>query len=113
MADYLIPTHTSLSQVDVEDEDGECRYLMAQLDSAKNPFNIVILDACRNNPWARAVSQYQPGAGGNQCSGGFDRAVWRYNEEVISDGSDKNGTFTKHLLLPSGTCVTVEQLIKR
>lgn len=112
---YLIPTHIELkSQVDVEDEAVSVNYLMAQLDSAKNPFNIVILDACRNNPWARGFRSISRGlAATNAPEGSIVLYATAANEEAF-DGSDKNGTFTKHLLTHLGTRgITVEQLIKR
>jgi len=112
---YLIPTAVELkSQADVEDETVSVNYLMAQLDGVKNSFNMVILDACRNNPWARGFRSRSRGlAATNAPEGSIVLFATAANDEAF-DGSGRNGTFTKHLLthlLTPG--INVEQLIKR
>src|SRR5271169_5752900 len=52
---YLIPVGAQIEREDeVEFESLDANLVLEKLDSAGNRFNIVILDACRNNPFARA-----------------------------------------------------------
>jgi uncharacterized caspase-like protein len=52
---YLIPVAAQIEREDeVEFESLDANQVLEKLDSAGNRFNIVILDACRNNPFARA-----------------------------------------------------------
>src|SRR5579862_543418 len=49
---YLVPVAARLrSEADVAKESVSLSYLMNQLLQAKHYLNIVILDACRGNPW--------------------------------------------------------------
>ena len=51
---YLVPVDADIPREDeIEGASIPLSFLMGKLDSAKNPLNIVILDACRNNPFAR------------------------------------------------------------
>ena len=48
---YLIPVNAKIeSEADVKYEAVEVGRLLSQMDEAGNNFNIIILDACRNNP---------------------------------------------------------------
>ncbi len=52
---YLIPVGT---EIEAEDEVPfkavDSGLVLSKMESAGNPLNIVILDACRNNPFARS-----------------------------------------------------------
>jgi len=51
---YLIPIDADISrEVETEDYAIEVNSILRQMEAANNGFNIVILDACRNNPFAR------------------------------------------------------------
>jgi hypothetical protein len=72
-SNYLVPV-----DMEIQDE-GEVQFntvnagqVLAKMEEAKNPVNIVILDACRDNPYARiqtVVGQSRIGADG--CTRGF------------------------------------------
>jgi Skp family chaperone for outer membrane proteins len=71
--------------------------------SARNPFNLVILDACRNNPFARQWSTYRNGSEnkGLVNSNPPRGTLVLYATEpgsVASDGQGKNSPFTSSLL---------------
>src|SRR5207237_1273856 len=52
---YLVPVDAKLeSEEEVEYECVDAGFVLAQMDSARNSLNIVVLDACRNNPFARS-----------------------------------------------------------
>ncbi|MBM3566051.1 MAG: caspase family protein, partial [Alphaproteobacteria bacterium] len=48
---WLIPVDANLeSEVDLQTEALDAQRILAAMDDARNPLNIVILDACRDNP---------------------------------------------------------------
>ena len=52
---YLIPLKARIQgEPDVELEGVRVTRVMAEMDKANNGMNLVILDACRNNPFARS-----------------------------------------------------------
>ena len=52
---YLIPMDTMISrEADVEVEAVNANWVMTQMDFAGNPVNVIVLDSCRNNPFARS-----------------------------------------------------------
>lgn len=51
---FLIPVDADIGrEVETEDYAIDVNTILRQMDAANNGFNIVILDACRNNPFAR------------------------------------------------------------
>jgi formylglycine-generating enzyme required for sulfatase activity len=51
---FLVPVDADISrEVETEDYAVDLNSVLRQMDAAGNGFNIVILDACRNNPFAR------------------------------------------------------------
>jgi uncharacterized caspase-like protein len=52
---YLIPTKAQIfAEEEVEYEAVDVGFVMSQMEIARNRMNIIILDACRNNPFARS-----------------------------------------------------------
>ena len=52
---YLIPVDADIqSEADVEDQGVDSSLVLNLMDEANNGLNVVILDACRNNPFARS-----------------------------------------------------------
>src|SRR5262245_12634330 len=59
---YLIPVDASINkEQEIEYESVNAGFLLAQMASAQNKLNIVILDACRNNPFARSFRSQASG----------------------------------------------------
>jgi uncharacterized caspase-like protein len=51
---YLIPVNARIeSESDVKYEAVDAGFVLGKMEDAQNQLNIVILDACRNNPYAR------------------------------------------------------------
>jgi hypothetical protein len=67
-------------------------------DSAKNPLHIVILDACRNNPFARSFRASQVGLAQMDAPSGTFTAFATAPVSIASDGDGENGLYTRHLL---------------
>jgi Caspase domain len=58
---YLIPIAAQIEREDeIEFESLDANQVLEKLDSAGNRFSIVILDACRNNPFARSFRTQGP-----------------------------------------------------
>jgi hypothetical protein len=71
--------------------------------TAKNDLNIVILDACRNNPFARSWRNYRDGGNNDglaKISPPTGTLVLYATEpgKIASDGAGRNGLFTESLL---------------
>lgn len=98
---YLLPLNAPIATADeVPYESISVNRVLAKMETARNGLNIMILDACRNNPF--------------QGRGGFrsvNTGLARINAptgslivyatapgEKASDGVGRNGLFTKHLL---------------
>jgi len=94
---YLVATDSLMDLEDeVEFEALSLNYVLKKMKHAKNRLNIVVLDACRNNPFGRS------GAGGLAPISNAKGIFVAYATEagaVASDGKNgKNGLFTKHLI---------------
>lgn len=94
---YLVAVDSLMdSKEDVEFETYALNRITKKMKSANNRLNIVILDACRNDPFSRS------GGGGLAPVGNAKGMFVAYATEagsVASDGGDgKNGLFTKHLI---------------
>lgn len=104
---YLLPTGAVIKRErDLEYESMSLNYVMTALAEAKNPFNMVILDACRNNPVpgsrTRAVGDRGGGGGLTSVKGpvGTFVAFATAEGDVSYDGPlNGNGIFTKHILM--------------
>jgi uncharacterized caspase-like protein len=68
------------------------------MEDVANDVNVVILDACRNNPFARSVRAFQRGLAVTQAITGSLIAYATAPGAVAADGSGRNGVYTSHLL---------------
>jgi hypothetical protein len=74
----------------------------------------VILDACRNNPYARAFRSEQSGLARMDAPTGSLIAYASAPGEVAADGPERNGIFTKYLIHHMKTPnLSIEQILKR
>lgn len=98
---FLIPIDAALNRPDeVEFGAVNVDLVLRKLDSANNGFNIVILDACRNNPFERSWSRGASEEGLAQISAptGTFIAYSTAPEKTASDGTGRNGLYTQNLL---------------
>ncbi|MEI6875735.1 MAG: caspase family protein, partial [Spirochaetota bacterium] len=98
---YLIPIGADIQEADeVSYRAVDADLVLAQMESAGNGTNIVILDACRNNPFPgadRAIGDRGLAIVGVQPSGSYIIYATQPNA-TAQDGSGRNGVFTKYLL---------------
>ena len=114
---YLIPTNAKLD--DENDAEYDCvrtGRILAKMESAGTRTNIVILDACRDNPFERSWNRRAKGSGlafMNAPSG----SLIAYSTSpgmTASDGTGKNGRFTSALLQHIDTPnITILQMFQR
>jgi len=96
---YLIPVNADIEREDeVEDQAVDANLVLSKMDSAKNSLNLMILDACRNNPFARAFRSAAQGLAQMDAPSGTLVAFATAPGSVASDGDGENGLYTKHLL---------------
>lgn len=96
---YLIPVGAQIERADeIEFESLDANLVLEKLDSAGNRFNIVILDACRNNPFARAFRSTAQGLAQMDAPTGTVVAFATSPGSVASDGPGRNGLYTQYLI---------------
>ncbi len=96
---YLIPVRAQIySEEEVEYEGVDVGFVLAQMESAQNQMNIVILDACRNNPYARSYRSTTSGLASINAPTGSLIAYATAPGSTAMDGIGKNGLYTSVLL---------------
>jgi uncharacterized caspase-like protein len=96
---YLIPVGAKITtETEVEDEAVDVGLLLRQMQDAHNQLNIVILDACRTNPFARKFRSLNDGLASINAPSGTLIAYATAPGSVASDGDGKNGLYTQELL---------------
>jgi len=111
---YLVPIGARIARdQDVEFETVDVRRILGAMEGADNGVNIIVLDACRNNPFARSLRSSQRGLAVTQAITGSLIAYATAPGSTAADGSGRNGVYTSHLLqnmsLPG---LPIEQVFK-
>lgn len=92
---YLIPVNVKFEEKrHMKYKAVSTSYLIDAMKEAKNRLNIVILDACRNDPFSRGGG----GLAAIDSASGMYIAYSTAPGKVAADGMGRNGTFTKYLL---------------
>lgn len=112
---YLIPVGVEIkSEFEVEDEAISANRILRAMDDAGNGLNLVVLDACRNNPFARSFRSSSRGLARMSAPKGSMILYATSPGDVAQDGSGRNGVFTKHLLKAmSQPGLQVEEVFKK
>jgi len=96
---YLVPIDAEIdSEENIEFESVSLGEVLNQMGSAKNSANIIILDACRNNPFK---TSFRSSVRGLQRVEGPSGTIIAYStspQSVADDGKGSNGLYTTHLL---------------
>ncbi|MEP1095753.1 MAG: caspase family protein [Cyclobacteriaceae bacterium] len=114
---YMIPIEANLEmEAEVEFDCVDTDRVLAYMDYSDTKVNIVILDACRNNPFERSWSRSANSSGlafMNAPSGSLI-AYATAPGSTASDGEGDNGLYTSMLLKHMDTPgITIEQFFKR
>ena len=113
---FLVPVDADIAREDeVPYRSFEVNEVLDKMDSARTPVNLVVLDACRNNPFARSFKMSQAGLAQMDAPAGTLIAFATAPGSVAQDGeAGGNGLYTgallKHIRAPG---VAVEQMFKR
>lgn len=95
---YLIPTTARIEREgDVEIEAVSADWVIEQMRYARNRLNIVILDACRNNPFTRSMRGVDHGLATMDAPAGILIAYSTAPGEVAADGNGVNSPYTQAL----------------
>lgn len=112
---YLIPVDARIeSESDVKYECVDAGRVLGKMEDAGNHLNIVVLDACRDNPFERSFRSSSGGLARMDAPKGSLIAYATAPGSVAAEGIGRNGVYTKHLLkhmqIPG---LAVEQVLKR
>ena len=96
---YLVPVDVDVQREDeVQFECIDASLVLQKMESAENRANIVILDACRNNPFARSSRSGTRGLARMDAATGSILAYATAPGQVAADGEGSNGLYTSSLL---------------
>ena len=96
---YLLPVDTVIRNTDeVRHNAVDLAQILEGMGKAGNPANIVILDACRNNPFGRDFRLDQRGLSQVDAPVGTLLAYATAPGNVAIDGEGSNGLYTEQLL---------------
>jgi len=96
---YIVPVNAVInSQEEVEYECVDAGFVLAMMESSRTDINIVILDACRNNPFARSFRSANQGLASMSAPTGTIIAYATGPNAVAADGEGVNGLYTQELL---------------
>ncbi len=113
---YLIPVGVDIAEEDeVEDLAVDASLILRKMQSAENRLNIVLLDACRNNPFARSFRSAERGLAQMDAPSGTMISYATAPGMTAADGDGRNGVFTKNLLkaLDKSGSMELSQLMKQ
>ena len=96
---YLIPVDAEI------DDENEVRYktvdaglVLAKMEQARGDVNIVVLDACRDNPFSRSFRTTSRGLASMDAPNGTFIAYATAPGKTAADGSGSNGLYTQELV---------------
>lgn len=96
---YLIPTGIQISsEADVKYKAVEAGWVLGKMKDAGNHLNIIILDACRDNPFARSFRTTRKGLARMDAPKGAIIAYSTSPGEVAMDGKGANSPYTRAIL---------------
>lgn len=112
---YLIPTEAVINrQADVRYKAVNIGHILSTMGEAQDNLNIVILDACRDNPLPRSFRSGSRGLARVEGPKGTIIGFATSPGSVASDGADENGVYTKHFLQNMNTPgLSIEDVFKR
>jgi hypothetical protein len=112
---YLIPVDADIrSEDEVPYMSMDMAQVLDKLETARSRANLVILDACRNNPFIRTFRSSRVGLAQMDAPGGTLLAFATAPGSEARDGDEENGVYTKHLLAHMATpMLPVEVMFRR
>jgi formylglycine-generating enzyme required for sulfatase activity len=112
---YLVPINSNIkTETDIEFESVNMNRVIGKMNEAGNRVNIVIMDACRNNPFESKYRSVSGGLATVDAPIGSFIAYATAPGSVAADGDDENGVFTKAFInvLENTKGITIEKAFK-
>jgi len=98
-ANYLLPVDfNAQSQADVEFQSYPARQVQKKLEERGTKLNIIVLDACRNNPFHFGRSAGGGLAAMREGEGTLIAFAAKEGQQAGDNPADSNGTYTKYLV---------------
>ena len=112
---YLLPVDANIDVIgDVAKQSFELNALITGLTKASNPMNIIMLDACRDNPFGDTKQPEQKGLSQMDAPHSTILAYATAPGNTASDGEGANGLYTENLLREMKVAeAKVEDVFKR
>jgi uncharacterized caspase-like protein len=112
---YLLPVDAVVQKpADMKERCVDLGQLLGQLSAARDKTFVIILDACRNNPFGSAYRPEQKGLSQFDAPAGSLLAYATAPGNVASDGEGQNGLYTEHLVRELGKRgARIEEALKR
>ena len=112
---FLMPVGSDIKREDeVPYKAVDVQQVLDKMETAKNRINVVILDACRDNPFARSSRSNSGGLSQVDAPIGSLVAFATAPGSVASDGRGTNGLYTQHLLANiERPGLSIEEVFKR
>lgn len=101
------------SEEDIPYQSLAVRQIMELLDESKTRLNLVFLDACRNNPYARSFRSAESGLARVVAPSGTLISYATRPGSVAADGDGRNGLYTSKLIKQMDSHLQIELALKR
>jgi hypothetical protein len=111
---YMLPVNADLRrESDIDIEGVAADIVLGTMEFARNRLNMVIMDACRNNPFARSFRSASRGLARMDATKGTLIAYSTSPGMVAADGSGRNSPYTRALAASmQQPGLAVEQMFK-
>ena len=112
---YIMPVGADVAeQDDIDDEGISVNYVLSRMGSARNRLNLVILDSCRNNPYAAFFRSEPRGLAVTPSPKGTYISYAAAPGAVAADGKGEHSPYTQAILDNLNTPgLKIEDMFKR
>ena len=96
---YFIPVNADIQREDeVSDQSLDVALILEKMGTAQKAVNILIVDACRDDPFGRSFRSSSKGLASMEAPRGTIVAYATSPGKVAADGDGRNSPYTKHLV---------------
>jgi len=96
---YLVPLGARIGEeAEIEDEALDANRVLRVMEESRSRVSVVVLDACRDNPYSRGFRSVTRGLAPMSAPSGSIVAYATAPGAVAADGTSRNGLFTGELL---------------
>jgi uncharacterized caspase-like protein len=112
---YFIPVNADIKRSDeIADQSLDVNLILEKMETAKKGVNILIVDACRDDPFGRSFRSSSRGLANMDAPQGTIIAFATSPGKVAADGEGRNSPYTKNLIktmqIPN---LPIEQVFKQ